>query len=674
MADTRRFVKKKDMPIHALGGSGASLADDLRAVKASSSMGEGGAGTGPSMPAPPSSGSARSRKLHLGHVAFMRAVVQGLDTRESWNRYLRIEGEHDDIRNVRRTIQWIRDEFAAAAKRHERFGTARLVRLDAARIDDKEQALPTLEDFAAEHGLVDFSESEQLEHYEARYGGQTGRQSRRVRVIARQLEALAWLETLVAQPPRSDDAVASWLHPDLVARLEAGGIYTIRQLVERINGLGMRWWTGLRAIGASKGERIMDWLRAHEASLGTTVGAHVNVKRSALRPHDLAGVVKPATAIVPLEKLVVPPEQDGANGQYRAPRHLCRIDATTDLEAVLAWIRTKSGLSSDQMAEAMRKKGADPATSDGPLAWLSYLSHTQRAYRREAERFLLWVIVERGKALSSLTPADCEAYRAFLANPVPAERWCGPRGREKWGPLWRPFEGPLSPRAQSQAITILKNLYKFLVDQHYLIGNPWDSVTLPKSDSRTGKERRFARQQWAFIEDQLALLPATSANQRLRIALHLFRATGLRLSEAVAATVDDLERVPCPDEQSGDAVVEGWELAVSAKGETQRGVPVPLDVVNELSAYLVARGLAPGIKDAANRGAFLLGKAVDIAERAPWSPEDSMVFDPKEGIAASTLYAQLKEFFVACAGKLASTDPAGAKIFLAASTHWLRHP
>ena len=26
----------------------------------------------------------------------MRSVVQGLDTRASWNRYLRTDGEHDD--------------------------------------------------------------------------------------------------------------------------------------------------------------------------------------------------------------------------------------------------------------------------------------------------------------------------------------------------------------------------------------------------------------------------------------------------------------------------------------------------------------------------------------------------------------------------------------------------
>ena len=47
------------------------------------------------------------------------------------------------------------------------------------------------------------------------------------------------------------------------------------------------------------------------------------------------------------------------------------------------------------------------------MDWLVYLSHTQRAYRKEGERFLLWAVVERRKPLSSMTTEDCAAYRAF---------------------------------------------------------------------------------------------------------------------------------------------------------------------------------------------------------------------------------------------------------------------
>ena len=77
---------------------------------------------------------------------------------------------------------------------------------------------------------------------------------------------------------------------------------------------------------------------------------------------------------------------------------------------------------------------------------------------------------------------DCIEYRDFLADPQPRSRWCGDRRRERWWPLWRPFERPLSASAQRHAVTILKNLYGFLVDQHYLMGNPW-SVCSPRVDS-----------------------------------------------------------------------------------------------------------------------------------------------------------------------------------------------
>lgn len=632
---------------------------------------EEGVGHRPTLAMP---GPTRHRKLHLGHFAFMRAVVQGLDTRESWERYLRLEGEHDDVRNVRRTILWIRDEFAAAAKRHDRFGTARLVQLDASQLFVTESALPSLEDFAAAHGLLEFSQAEQLEQYQAHYGTATQRQARRSRLIAKQLDALAWLERLVAQPPQVGDAIASWLHPDLVMKLEAADIFTIRNLVDRINGRGLRWTTGIRAIGAAKAERILDWLRAHEASIRLKIGAHVQVKPSKLYPHELARVVPKATAIVPLDKFIMPVELNGSDGLYRAPQRLCLIKARNDYEAVLIWIRSKHGLSPARKAALQRQRGIDPAAPEGPMAWLNYLSHTQRAYLKEAERFLLWAIVQHKKPLSSMTLDDCEAYRTFLADPAPVDRWCGPRACKKWSPLWRPFEGPLSSRAQRHAITILKSLYKFLVDQCYLIGNPWNGIALPKmTGARINKGRSFTQAQWDFIEQQLALLPDTSINHRLRFVLRFFYATGLRLAEAVAAQVDHLNWVSYPPDSEDEEPVEGWELTVIGKGEKERVVPVPLDVIGELAQYLVARGLDPDPEHPDNRSAFLLGQAVDMAERAPWLPQARVITDPKAGIAATTLYAQLKTFFAECASVLARTDSKGAQRLAAASTHWLRH-
>ncbi|WP_425126318.1 hypothetical protein [Burkholderia gladioli] len=90
---------------------------------------------------------------------------------------------------------------------------------------------------------------------------------------------------------------------------------------------------------------------------------------------------------------------------------------------------------------------------------------TSRAYRREAERLLLWAIVAKRKPLSSLnTPEAAEYLEQFLVDPQPAERWIGSNWAERFDPAWRPFIGPLSPRSRDTA----RVMGVWLVRQPYL--------------------------------------------------------------------------------------------------------------------------------------------------------------------------------------------------------------
>jgi len=68
---------------------------------------------------------------------------------------------------------------------------------------------------------------------------------------------------------------------------------------------------------------------------------------------------------------------------------MCALEANNDYEAINAWL------------------GLHESTE------------THRAYRKEAERLMLWAILERGKALSSLTTENATACRAFLRSCVP---------------------------------------------------------------------------------------------------------------------------------------------------------------------------------------------------------------------------------------------------------------
>lgn len=406
------------------------------------------------------------RRLHRGHFAFMRALIQGMDEKSAWARYLHEEGEPNDIRRVRSTILWIKDTFAAAARRESRPGTARLIQLDPTRFTERVTApkLPSLEEFALAQGLEDFSEDEQLEAFLAAYpdagtsgsGGKssaTGGGTRRARVVDRQLEALRWLEHLVVHDPKPLDGVEAWLSPSLSARLRRGRILTLQDLAHTMNSLGARWWRTFPGIGRHKAARLAEWLRSHAPLLQITLADYAVTPRRQLPPETLQALVAPATAVVPLEKLVVPQALDGRFGANRAPAHACRIPVEVDLQAVEHWIAAKAPKKSSTSSQA-------------PLS----LSATQRSYRKESERLLIWAILERRKALSSLSAEDMQDFFAFLL--VPPVGWCGSRSTPRWSPQWRPLEGALSPAAHRQARVILHGLFAYLVQQGYLQSNP----------------------------------------------------------------------------------------------------------------------------------------------------------------------------------------------------------
>jgi site-specific recombinase XerD len=610
---------------------------------------------------------ARSRLLGREHFAFFRGLLEGVDPEKLWDRYMSVEGQRNDLRLVPATIAWIRSELAAAARREERPGTARLLRLDVQRLVASTPGLPSLAQFAEEAGLEDEREVDQIEAYEAQYGRASARLRRQAKLLQRQLAAMRWLEEVAARDPAPGDAVASWLRPELARFLGAADLHTLARLAERINGIGKNWARSIRGIGPLKAGRIAAWVKAHEGTIGVPIGRHTEVARSQVSAAELAAVVVPATEVRPLEKLVVPAELDGRAGRFRQPREHCLMEADIDYDAVLAWLRSK--------ARPDLSQASGTVVSRAPSAdnWLQNLTHTQRSYRKEAERFMLWAIVQRKKPLSSMTAEDCIEYAAFLVDPQPRSRWCGPRARERWSPLWRPFEGPLSAAARRQALSILKNLYGFLVDQNYLMGNPWSAVPVPRA-IRQGLDvsRSLTSAQWRAVRAQAEEAGGHSSAIRLRLALDLLYATGLRTAEAVNARVGDLQAVSYLDAEAHHHV-DGWMLSVLGKGGRLREVPVPNSLIEQIRAYTAHRGLGSDLASPNTRRAFLLSGAIDAPERAPGLDRVGDA-DKSDGISASTLYRQLKNHFSACADAVAASgDHDSAARLATASTHWLRH-
>ncbi len=471
--------------------------------------------------------------------------------------------------------------------------------------------------------------------------------------MAHQLPAQA------AQRPKAGDPVAWWLAPRLAARLEATGITTLAQLVERVHGAGRRWHAGIQGVGEGKAACIVDWLQSQPPGAGLQP-APSDVRAGRARHAPAAPAMPgPVPALLPLERLAVPQALDGTQGLNRCPQAQCLLPVSNDHQAILAWLHAEPG------------RGVPEAPGpDGSQR----LSNTQRTYRKEAERFLLWAVLQQGKALSSMDSEDCRAYQAFLADPQPRSRWCGARGQARASPQWRPFEGPLSASAQRHATTVLHSLCRFLVDRHYLRRNPWSTVAVPRvAGPKLDAARSFSPPQWAFIVQQLQALPASAANRRLRLGLRLLHATGLRRSQLVAATVDHLRWAGHPADAAGGLPMQGWLLRVAGPGQPPRTLPLPAEVVAELCTDLLARGLAADPRHGGSQGACLLGQASDAAQRAPGLHGGQGV-DARRGIAAATFHGQTKAFFAGCANLLrAQGDAAGAEHFARASAHWLRH-
>jgi hypothetical protein len=69
-------------------------------------------------------------------------------------------------------------------------------------------------------------------------------------------------------------------------------------------------------------------------------------------------------------------------------------------------------------------------------------------------------------------------------------------------------------------VTILKNLYGYLVEQNYLMGNLWSAVGVPRtSGPKVNAGRSFGLAQWQFSEGQVKMLPATSPSRLHQVGI-----------------------------------------------------------------------------------------------------------------------------------------------------------
>lgn len=432
------------------------------------------------------------------------------------------------------------------------------------------------------------------------------------------LHAITLLPGLANAEPKIADNIGQWLRPRAVRVLRAHGIVTLADLTVRVPRR-RQWWHAIEGLGAATAKQVEAFFAAYP-SLTERARALVASQPGAVRAQDGAA----HDVLAPWERIYVPPGVDGTDGTFRAPRSACTLDANNDYEAVHAWL----------------------SLHEAPT--------TQRAYRKEAERLILWAIVERGRALSSLTTEDAIAYRAFLLAPSPRGRWVGPP-RPRNAPDWRPFARSLSSRSAAYALSVLGALFRWLIEQRYVLANPFAGVKV-RGRTRVAPldtSRGFTDGEWQIVRSFADGLEwsygwEAAAAQRLRFMLDFAYATGLRAGELVNAALGDVLI---------DANGDHW-LRLIGKGSRPGKVALPPLARHALEQFLLQRGLP-----------------VTPARWQPKVPLLARLGDETDsaGITPARLWHVMRRFFCQAAGLIEADHPPLAGKLRRASPHWMRH-
>ena len=356
--------------------------------------------------------------------------------------------------------------------------------------------------------------------------------------------------------PQLSDSISMWFRPKTVVALRSEGLKTLSDLVNIINRRGPGWYRSIPRIGKLRAEVITGWINKNSITLGEVVV----VEPSTADLLELILDPRRPSELVPIERLGLPAEYSGEFGLNRCPS-FCYIQAPNDRDALLAFL--------------------SKYTEEAQI-------HTYRAYRKELERFLLWVVIVQRKALSSVLVDDCQAYLKFIRNPIP--EFTGPNV-PRTSHRWKPFneKRQMSDKSVKQAFIIIRSCFQWLVDVRYLAGNPWSAVKAPSVTQEINPmrvERALSEDLYERVIDHLNAKAQIAKNSQDRIALAatlLMGDSGLRRDEAASAMRNKLALY--------DAENMVYTLEVHGKGNKNRLVPVSVRTVEAIRAHWKDRGL-----------------------------------------------------------------------------------
>lgn len=532
--------------------------------------------------------------------------------------------------------------------------------------------LPTLDEFIEQTNMDGFSESEVIEAYQEKYADELAAEStgtsptsedpfssKRLIAVA---DAISSLQGMISVSPSGKDSVKAWLAPALATSFLPFGVITLADLCNWINLTGRGWYTKVRSIGRSKAMRLLYWLSDNEQGIGVALSELVRASMpadDALPSSDL--VIKTGSdntevstwgtvtyGIVPIEQLDWPVHLRGHDGLYRS-LNPNTLGATDDADAIRKWLS--------------RFKDS-PSTLD--------------SYSRAVELLVLWAVVEKGKAISSLSEIDLREFKAFIS--APPAHWVQTARVTKSSKHWRPLRGKLSDSSVVHYMRAVTALFNALCDSDYMSANPAKGLI---KNSRTEVEldttRSLSNQDIGVIGATLAAMEDSPRKRRFRALLLLLQSTGLRKSELCALRWSSLSRIRLDNNES-----DMWQVTFVGKGKKARSLPITHQTYRALRAHKEDRMQLAETKKLAylrdiEEGSWpLIGILDESAAQEREGKESENIYDAyrpanKTGeLSGQRVHAIVKDFFRACAQKAVEMGRDSSN-FEKASLHWMRH-
>lgn len=243
---------------------------------------------------------------------------------------------------------------------------------------------------------------------------------------------------------------------------------------------------------------------------------------------------------------------------------------------------------------------------------------TFSAYRREVERLLHWAWLICKKPLKEITRNDVRDYLAFVNTPPKhwmstkiVSRFMDRDGLRMPNPTWRPFVAKVSKVARRHGkepnknnyqlsnksieaiFAVLSSMFTYLQQEEYTEVNPVALIRQKKGYIQRQQNRKVTRKlsklQWSFVITTVEqMMEEDPQHERTLFLMSAFYLLGLRISELAygderQATMGSF----APDKRGM------WWYTTVGKGNKERDVAVPDELITALKRYRTYLGLSP---------------------------------------------------------------------------------